>query len=116
MIEERRVAQRVKPADDCIVVHARKVGNVKDISSTGLYCTCFQDSTCEMNVHREIDILCGYGKHLVKGLKVKIVDSETIPGRFLTNFVIRKCRMQFVQMEEEHQCGIEDIVSGTCVQ
>ena len=114
-MEERRVAERVKPADDCIVVHSKKIGSIKNISSTGLYCSCFQDSTCERDIHKEIDILCGHGKFLVKGLKVKIIDSENIPGRFLSNFEVKKCRMQFVELQEEQSSGIETIVVGACV-
>ena len=66
-MEERRGTERVKPAGDCIVVHSKKIGSIKNISSSGLYCSCFQDSTCETNIHKEIDILCGHGKFLVKG-------------------------------------------------
>jgi len=113
-MEERRIAERLKPGDDCIVVHARKIGNVKDISLSGLYCTCFQDSTCEKNIHREIDILCGYGKYLVRGLKVKIVETETIPGQFLTNFEIRKCRLKFLKIEDDQNSHLENILSDTC--
>jgi len=112
---ERREASRVKPNEDCIVVHSRKIGSIKNISATGLYCSCFQDSTCEKNIHREIDILCGHGRHLVKGLKVRIVDSETIAGRFLTNFEVKKCRMQFVELREDQSRGIETIVDGSCL-
>lgn len=114
-MEERRVAERVKPADDCIVVHAKKIGNINDISSGGLYCTCFQDSTCRSNIQREIDILCGHGQFLVKGLKVKVIHSETIAGRFLVNFEVKKCRLQFVEMREEQSAGIAAIVAGACV-
>ncbi|MCL7489050.1 MAG: hypothetical protein M8357_12860 [Desulfobulbaceae bacterium] len=112
---ERREASRVTPTEDCIVVHSRKIGSIKNISVTGLYCSCFQDSNCAKNIHREIDILCGHGRHLVKGLKVKIIDSETIAGRFLTNFEVKKCRMQFVELGEEQSCGIETIIDGSCI-
>ena len=114
-MEERRVAERVTPADDCIVVHSRKIGSIKNISFTGLYCSCFQDSTCEKNIHKEIDILCGHGKFLVKGLKVKIIATENISGRFLSNFEVKNCRMQFVELQEEQSLGIETIVVGACV-
>jgi len=115
-MDERRVEERVKPkpTDDCIVVHTKKIGSIKDISTSGLHCSCFQDSTCERSIHKEIDILCGHGKFLVKGLKVKIIDSETIPGRFLSNFEVKKCRMQFVELQEEQAYGIETIVVGSC--
>jgi hypothetical protein len=114
-MEERRIAERVKPTEDCIVVHSKKVGNIKDISIGGLYCTCFQDSTCKKNIQREIDILCGNGSFLVKGLQVKVVRTETIAGRFLTNFEVKKCRLQFVEMKEDQYFGIETIVAGACV-
>lgn len=114
-MEERRTTERVKPPEDCIVVHTNKIGNIQDISRGGLYCTCFQDSTCEKNDHREIDILCGLGEFLVKGVKVKIVDSETNQGKFLTNFEVKRCRMQFLEIEEKQAFGIETIVEGGCV-
>ena len=115
-MEERRDVERVKPADDCIVVHSKKVGSIKDISTSGLYCICFQDSTCRINMQQEIDILCGEGQFLVKGLKVKVVDTETIAGRFLTNFEVKKCRLQFMEMGEDQYSGIETIVAGACMQ
>lgn len=113
-MEEKRIAERVKPVDDCIVVHSNKIGSIKDISSGGLYCSCFQDSTCKLGIHKEIDILCGYGKFLVKGIKVKIVESQSDAGRFLTNFEIKKCRLQFVEMADHQASGIETIIEGGC--
>lgn len=114
-MEERREAVRVKPVDECIVVHSKKIGNIKNISSTGLYCSCFQDSTCEKNIHRQIDILCGLGKFIVRGVPVKIVETETIPGRFLTNFEVKNCRLQFMEMHEDQASGIETIIAGACI-
>lgn len=114
-MEERRTTDRVKPTDDCIVVHSNKIGNIQDISSGGLFCTCFQDSTCEKYTHQEIDILCGLGSFLVKGLKVKIVDTETNMGKFLTNFEVKRCRLQFVEIKEKQAFGIETIIEGGCV-
>ena len=114
-MEERRTTDRVKPADDCIVVHANKIGTIQDISSGGLYCTCFQDSTCEKYKHTEIDIMCGLGKLLVRGLKVEIVDSVTNAGKFLTNFEVKKCRLQFIEMEEKQVFGIGTIIEGGCI-
>lgn len=114
-MEEKRFAERVKPVKDCIVVHPKKIGTIKDISSGGLFCTCFQDSTCEKGIHREIDILCGHGKFLVKGVKVKIVESQSKAGRFLKNFEIKKCRLQFVEVADDQAFGIETIIEGDCV-
>lgn len=114
-MDERRTTERFTPADDCIVVHTNRIGNIQDISRGGLYCTCFQDSTCEKNTHKEIDILCGFGEFLVKGIKVKIVDSETNEGKFLTNFEVKRCRMQFVEIEEKQAFGIAAIIEeGGC--
>ena len=115
-MEERRIAERFKLEDNCIVVHPNKVGNIQNISSSGLYCTCFQDSTCEKGTHQEIDILCGNGKYLVKGLKVKIVDTETKEGKFLKNFEIKTCRMQFVEVEEVQASNIETIIEDASIQ
>jgi hypothetical protein len=114
-MKERRIAERVRPAEECIVVHSNTIGNINDISTGGLYCTCFQDSTCEKDIHRQIDILCGHGKFLVKGVKVKIINSEVNAGRFLKNFEIIKCRLQFVEVEDKQASGIETIVEGACV-
>jgi hypothetical protein len=114
-MEERRESERVKPTDDCIVVHTNKIGNIQDISVGGLYCTCFQDSTCQKGKHKMIDIMCGLGKFLVKGVKVKIVYSETNAGKFLTNFEVKRCRMQFVEVEDNQALGIETIIEGGCL-
>lgn len=115
-MEERRVAPRVRPADDCIVVHAHLVGNIKNISRSGLYCSCIQECDCVTNSHREIDILCGEGNFLVQGLRVRIVDMERIGGKFLRNLEIKKCRMQFEEMGVEQTHGIETILAGACLQ
>ena len=115
-MEERRAAERVEPADDCIVVHEKKVGTIKDISTGGLYCSCFQNKACTKDMSREIDILCGQGQFLVKGVKVMVVHTETIAGRFLSNFEVKKCRLQFLSMREDQCYGIETIIEEACVQ
>ena len=114
-MRDRRVFERVEPADDCIVVHSSLIGNIKNISSDGLFCSCFQESACENSDHKEIDILCGQGNFLVKGLKVRIINMETISGKFLKDFEIKKCRMQFKSLHEEQTEGIQSILSGACV-
>jgi hypothetical protein len=116
-MEERRVSPRVAPVADCIVVHSQLIGNLKNISRDGLYCTCIQESGCSTGSHRQIDILCGEGNFLVQGLKVKIVNMETIIGKFLRNLEIKKCRLQFEEIGKEQSCGIERIVvAGACLQ
>ena len=114
-MDDRRIFDRVAPIDDCIVVHSTLIGNIKDISRGGLFCSCFQETACTNNEHKEIDILCGQGNFLVKGLKVKIINMETISGQFLKDFEIKKCRMQFKELHEEQSYGIESILSGACV-
>ena len=114
MMEERRSVPRVAPAYDCIVVHSQLVGNLKNISRDGLYCTCIQESGCIMDSHKQIDILCGDGNFLVQGLKVRIVEMEKIAGKFLRNLEIKRCRMQFEDIGEEQSSRIETIVAGAC--
>lgn len=115
-MEERRVSPRVQPAGDCIVVHSQLIGNLKNISRDGMYCTCIQESGCPVDSRRQIDILCGEGNFLVQGLKVRIVNMETIVGKFLRNLEIKKCRLQFEDIDEEQLCDIEKIVAGACLQ
>ena len=115
-MEERRVSPRVAPAGDCIVVHSQLIGNLKNISRDGMYCTCIQESGCSVDSRRQIDILCGEGNFLVQGLKVRIVNMETIIGKFLRNLEIKKCRLQFEDIDEEQSCDIERLVAGACLQ
>ncbi|MFZ5797912.1 MAG: hypothetical protein ACYCYR_12505 [Desulfobulbaceae bacterium] len=115
-MEERRIAPRVAPADDCIVVHSQLIGNLKNISRDGLFCTCIQESGCIMDSHKQVDILCGGGEFLVQGLNVRIVKMETIIGKFLRNLEIKKCRLQFENVGEEQFSGIETIVNGACLR
>ena len=113
---DRRISPRVAPTDDCIVVHETRIGNVRNISKEGLYCSCIQESSCAQDGHEEIDILCGEGRFLVKGLKVRIVNMESVTGKFLRNLEIKKCRLQFEDICEEQSYGIDTIVSGACLQ
>ncbi|HBI16502.1 MAG TPA: hypothetical protein DDY20_13520 [Desulfobulbaceae bacterium] len=115
-MEERRISPRVKPVGDCIVVHSQLIGNLKDISREGLYCTCIQESGCILDSHKQIDILCGEGNFLVQGLKVRIVQMETVSGKFLRNLEIKKCRLQFEDIRDEQSSGIETIVDGACAR
>jgi hypothetical protein len=113
-MEERRISPRVAPVGDCIVVHSRLIGNLKNISRDGMYCTCIQESGCILDSHQQVDILCGEGNFLVKGLKVRIVKMETVTGKFLRNLEIKKCRLQFEDIGEEQFSGIETIVDEAC--
>lgn len=113
-MEERRISPRVAPAGDCIVIHSQLIGNLKNISRDGLYCTCIQESGCVIDSHEEVDILCGEGNFLVQGLKVRIVKKETINGKFLRNLEIKKCRLQFEDIGKEQSYGIETIVAESC--
>lgn len=115
-MEERRISPRVAPVDDCIVVHEKLIGSIRNISKEGLYCSCIQESSCALNSRGEIDILCGEGRFLVQGLKIRIVNMERVTGKFLRNLEIKKCRLQFEDICAEQSTGIETIVTGACLQ
>ena len=115
-MEERRISPRIAPVSDCVVVHEKLIGNIKNISKDGLYCSCIQEGSCVLDGHEEIDILCGEGGFLVQGLKVRIVNMEKVTGKFLRNLEIKKCRLQFENVCEEQSCGIETILAGACFQ
>lgn len=115
-MNEKRTSLRVEPVDDCYVVHARLIGSIKNISMDGLYCSCFQECDCEVEEHKKIDILCGQGNFIVRDVPIKIIEIQTIDGKFLQNFHLKKCRMQFSELHPEQAYGIESIVAGACIQ
>ena len=116
-MEERRSCPRVEPVGDCIVVHPKAIGNIKNISRSGLFCSCYLENQCaEQELHRKIDILCGEGNFLVRNLRVKIIQMETSSGKILRELQITKCRMQFEDLREDQSFGIESILSGSCIQ
>lgn len=114
-MEERRTAKRVTPTEDCIVVHAKEIGIIKNISTRGLCCSCIQEQSCGRNIQKEIDILCHNGNFMVKNLKVRIIDSEDVAGHFLSHFSMKKCRMEFLDLREEQTNSIETIINGAYI-
>ena len=108
---ERRVFKRISLKNGCIVAHDERVGNIKDISKGGLFCTCFQESPCGKTNKKSIDILCCNGCLVIKGVKVRVVSSEQISGKFLKNFEMKKCRMQFDNLHENQSAYIEGLIA-----
>ena len=108
---ERRVYRRVNLKNGCIVAHAKRVGNIRNISKGGLFCTCFQENPCKKAIKKIIDILCCNGNLVIKDVKVRVVGTERITGKFLRNFEMKKCRMQFDDLEEDQSACIEGIIA-----
>jgi NAD-dependent DNA ligase len=109
-MEERRKHQRFRLQDSCFVNHSDVVGTILDISMGGLSCTCLDQRFCEKDSLQQVDIYCRKRGMWVEELKIKILESETVPGMFDDEFGVRKCRTQFVELAEAQAGQLEDLI------
>lgn len=112
-MEDRRKHQRFKLADSCIINHAEVVGTVVDISMGGVACICLDQEHCPHGGIEEVDIYCRKEGLWAKGLSIRVLDSERIPGKFGEEYSVRKCRLQFVLLGREQAGQLENIIITT---
>jgi len=111
-MDERRKYQRFDFEDKCLIRHETVVGTVIDLSLGGLSCSCcFSNSDdCSDRRCKSVDILSIENMMWVEGLTMDIIDSEEIPGQFLDNFWVRKCRARFDNLREEQAAQLKNLI------
>lgn len=112
-MEDRRKHQRFKLRDSCIINHSEVVGTVIDISMGGLSCACLSQDRCQNECIEEVDIYCRKEGLWAKGLSIRVLGSELVPGKFSEEYSVRKCRLQFVQLEDGQSGQVENIIIGS---
>lgn len=100
---ERRKHQRFVLTDQCFIRREANLGSLIDLSLGGLSCSCCASglADCPVRSRQNVDLYCIENKIWIWGLRIDIIASEKIPGQFLDNFWVRKCRARFDNLQEE---------------
>jgi len=109
-MEDRRKHQRFLLHDSCLINNSEVVGTIIDISMGGLSCTCLDQNPCYQGLVRQVDIYCGKTGLWAEKLNIQVLSSDTLPGKFVIEFGVRKCRLQFVQLAEMQAGQLENLI------
>lgn len=77
---------------------------------------CLNPHQCGIGQPTEIDIYCRQHKLWAQGISIKVLSSETLPGHFIEEFGVRKCRVQFKHLAEEQVQQLENIIVGSSLE
>lgn len=109
-MKERRKHQRYELKDKCIVRHAETIGSLTNLSLSGLSCQCLDNGRHSPDKCRKVDLLCFDNSLWVRELALEVVATEKIPGEFLSDFWIRKCRARFANLRAEQADLLESLI------
>lgn len=109
-MDERRKHQRFKLADVCIIRHEKTVGTLIDISPGGLSCMCLDEGQCCQEQSTPVDIYCKKYDLCAEKIIIRVLDTGMVPGEFLKILGIRKCRAEFLQLDESQLAQVENII------
>lgn len=111
-MHDQRRNPRYKLKDGCIVIHDNTVGTIQDLSTVGLSCHCLKNTECRNGLKRTIDILCNRQNILAKGLQVKVLETNSLPGKFLKELETRKCRIKFEQLTTQQLNILKSVLAS----
>lgn len=109
-MEDRRKHQRFLLHDSCLINNSEVVGTIIDLSMGGLSCTCLDQNPCYQGLIKQVDIYCGKTGLWAEKLNIRVISSDAHPGRFVKEFGIRMCRIQFVQLAEVQAGQLENLI------
>jgi hypothetical protein len=109
-MEDRRKNPRYTLYESCIVNHSTTVGTIIDICRGGLSCSCLDHEQCSHSRPGKIDIFCKKNNYWAATLPVDVLESNTIPGKFIKEFRLRKCRMRFQELSDVQLAQIDSII------
>ena len=108
--KDRRENQRFVLGNSCIINHENTVGTIIDIGKGGMSCMCLDSNRCERPPVRHVDIFCIKDHILAEKVQVKRLSSEVILGKYVQDIKTRKCRFQFVQLDDDQVSKVESII------
>ena len=114
-MEEKREHQRFKLDQTCIIHHQRTVGTILDISVGGLSCVCLDQGECSKGISTTINIYCKNSDTRAEAIKMKVLSTETVPGQFLEELGLRRCRAKFCDLDTPQVKQVTDIIVNSTV-
>ena len=116
-MHERRRHQRYFLKGNCFLAYASSVGTIYNISMGGLSCKCLVKNECDKeSMEKGIDILCDKAKLVAQKLPVTVLGSIVVPGKSVMDVQVRKCRVQFEQLEHDQKNQLEEIILSQAIQ
>ena len=109
-MHDRRNHQRFIPEDACIIQHEEKVGTVLDVSAGGLSCKCFDWDKCHEGHSINVNLYCKKHELCAENIKMKVLETEVIPGHFAEDLSVRKCRAKFEELAEPQYAELVDFI------
>ena len=110
-MEDRRQHQRYRLEESCILNYSSSVGTIIDICMGGLSCMCLENNKCEQkSADREVDIFCKENKLFAQGLPITVLGTSVVPGEYVIDVKIRKCRAKYENLEEDQKVQVEEII------
>lgn len=109
-MDERRKDERINLDKPCLISHSGNIGEIIDLSLSGLSCWCVQGDFCADVVSRKVDIFCKGGQLWARGLNLQVLASESVAGEYLGGVPVRKCRARFTDLAKEQREQLEHII------
>lgn len=109
-MDERRKHQRINLSKRCLINHSGNVGEIIDLSLSGVSCWCVHGHLCTDANSRKVDIFCREGKLWARRLPLQVLASESVVGKFLGGVPVRKCRARFADLQDGQRDQLENII------
>lgn len=71
---------------------------------------CLDSSQCEGVEPKKVDVFCKKEKLIARGLHVRKLDTEIIPGEHIKEIKVRKCRIQFEDLIDAQIVQLKNII------
>lgn len=109
-MDERRENQRFKLDQTCVIQHERTVGTIVDISVGGLSCVCLDQGDCSKGLSTQVNIYCKKNDICAEEINMKVLSTESMPGQFIENLGLRKCRAKFCGIDAPQKSQLASII------
>lgn len=109
-MDDRRKHQRFTLDAACILNHDKSVGTVIDISEGGLSCMCLDQGNCSQGLSAQVNIYCKKYDLCAEDIQLKVIGTEKVPGEFMEELGIRKCRARFHQLDKSQRAQLKNLI------
>ena len=97
----------------CVLSHDELGGTIIDISMGGLSCMCFpHGGKCSQKLSVQVNIYCKKHDLCAEGIRLKVLGTEMIQGKFIEKIGMRKCRARFYQLDKTQQLQVTNIIAN----
>lgn len=103
-MEERRCCERFSVHDGVYVNCAQKVGKIRNISMTGLLCTCEHKSE---GLPVNVDISCPGSSICLEDVSCTIIDTKAEKS---PSYFVKQCHVQFDPLSHQKNLALQRVI------